>query len=178
MRKLIVLTAMLLLTVGIASATAAPISDVVSVDSTSCGSSAGTVTTTLVEGSETGGPIQVGSPCFNYFRDWDIYLTDPGTGLVSDHIFSNESLGSHDAIYFASDGMTDPSLGLPCPTNGLCIPETGLPQDLTAYVTGPNSSVSLNNLTVQSSVPEPTSMLLLGTGLVGFAGRIRRKLTR
>jgi len=38
--------------------------------------------------------------------------------------------------------------------------------------------MALDNVSVQETVPEPTSLLLVGTGILGLAGTVRRKLGR
>lgn len=49
---------------------------------------------------------------------------------------------------------------------------------LSNYTLGGGAHISSTASVIASAVPEPTSMMLFGSGLMGFAGMIRRKLKK
>jgi hypothetical protein len=92
-------------------------------------------------------------------RSW----TDYGTFTVSGGILTSASFSSSDGTF-----AINPSTGLG-PYYATA--------DWSKYYLGSNGSVRYTPVTTTSAVPEPTTMLLLGFGLVGLAG-MRRKLKK
>jgi hypothetical protein len=85
-----------------------------------------------------------------YWNDTPVLdLSDPNTGGVWTMYSFNETGTGHDTITFAM-------------------------QDDPGYIALDNASVTTN----QGSTPEPSSILLLGTGVLALGGTIRRKLGR
>jgi hypothetical protein len=107
-----------------------------------------------------------------------LWIKDPGTTNVSDRLFiSNLGTSGSPILYFEFISADPPTLDCSQNSpNGCQLTEDGTVQFAIAVNWSDGTQDTVNFQSGPAPVPEPASMLLLGTGLVGLAGVVRRKL--
>ena len=135
-------------------------------------------------GNETG----LGLTCTTCDSDREI---NPGQSIM----FDLSSLFSHHitSLTLTLGSIQAGETGQVCDSNKMCITfnssENGKAVDITSLyddmlksssgtltITAPSGDVLINELVATSSVPEPSSVLFLGTGVFMMAGAIRKRL--
>jgi hypothetical protein len=136
--------------------------------------------TLIPEGGPEGITNVGGSPIFGDTFSLSIFLLEPGTNIISDHLFSVRGSRSHpggDTLFFASDPSSDPLIGTVYSGDPrFAIEETGALQDVTGIVALQNGGQGVfggGTIQIQSdvdAVPEPATLTLLCVGALGMAG--------
>ena len=97
-------------------------------------------------------------------------IQEPSSNLISDVVIgTNPNFPDTYTLTFAS---YDPAV-LSCPAYGCFIVEDGTVQTLYTVAWGDSST---DTIKFQSAVPEPSSLLLFGSGLTGLVAVLRRRL--
>jgi hypothetical protein len=91
------------------------------------------------------------------------YVIDGASGVVDPYVWNDAGFTVYAPITLQGDNWTE--------GNGDSFTGTSVIGDVTDGYWGPNFGFS-----AATATPEPSSLMLLGTGLVGFAGMLRRKL--
>jgi hypothetical protein len=138
----------------------------------------------LCSGPESGNCVDMGGTGGNSVGNLDLTTSlnlAAGTYLLSFDLIGSQrgpttttqvSFGSYSQTFVLTSG--DMTTGI---VTDLPVTITGGPTQLTFMDIGANDNVGalLDNITI-SSTPEPSSLALLATGLLGSAGILRRKL--
>ncbi|HEY4382704.1 MAG TPA: PEP-CTERM sorting domain-containing protein [Acidobacteriaceae bacterium] len=130
------------------------------------------------------------SGSFSVFDGTNTYTFNPATDLTTSGVtypfgnygydfFTNAAGDEFQLLAFLAEGPSSSdllcSLANPC-TFALPFPE---PEYSTLIPNGGSSYfISNGSVTPASATPEPSSFALLGTGALGFAGMVRRRLRR